>query len=222
KVLEAYALRCAVTESECANLHLDACRSRMPSGICTKSEILDICADEDCGMIRDFENPSVRLPESVANGANLNPTNEDAIETMCYSVLLNTPLRDLYDTASSVGSNAVYFGAWTGVFRYFPGIAQSSCGGYDPRIRPWYVAASSGPKNVVIVLDVSGSMSQYGRLDLAKEAAETVISSLGADSFVNVVAFSETARVLMPNTTTLVRATSENVAELVSIVQALE
>lgn len=33
-------------------------------------------------------------------------------------------------------------------------------------------------QNVIIVLDVSGSMSQYGRLDLAKEAAETVISSL--------------------------------------------
>ena len=48
----------------------------------------------------------------------------------------------------------------------------------DPRIRPWYVAASSGPKDVVIVLDVSGSMSQYGRLDLAKEAAETVINTL--------------------------------------------
>ena len=48
----------------------------------------------------------------------------------------------------------------------------------DPRIRPWYVAASSGPKDVVIVLDVSGSMSQYNRLDLAKEAAETVINTL--------------------------------------------
>lgn len=52
------------------------------------------------------------------------------------------------------------------------------CGADDPRIRPWYVAASSGPKDVVIVLDVSGSMSQYGRLDLAKEAAETVINTL--------------------------------------------
>eukprot|EP00904_Undaria_pinnatifida_P004930 jgi/Undpi1/1567/HiC_scaffold_11.g04957.m1 len=65
-------------------------------------------------------------------------------------------------------------------------------------------------------------MSQYGRLDLAKEAAETVINTLGADSFVNVVAFSETARALMPDSTTLVRATSENIAELVSIVQDLE
>ncbi|CAM9745263.1 unnamed protein product [Ascophyllum nodosum] len=222
EVLNAYQQRCAVTESECANLHLDACRSRFPSGECTQDEILDICHDEGCGMIRDFINPSVRLPASVATGPNLNPTDENAIETMCYSVLLNAPLRDLYDRASEVGSNAVYFGAWTGVFRYFPGIAQSACGEYDPRIRPWYVAASSGPKDVVIVLDISGSMSQYGRLDLAKDAAVTVIHTLGADSFINVVAFSEDARVLMPNTSTLVRATVENVDALVDLVQNLE
>ena len=24
---------------------------------------------------------------------------------------------------------------------------------YDPRVRPWYIAATSGPKDVVIVLD---------------------------------------------------------------------
>lgn len=40
---------------------------------------------QECGMVRDFDNPSVRLPESVANGANLNPTNEDVIETVSHS-----------------------------------------------------------------------------------------------------------------------------------------
>ena len=46
KVLDAYRLRCAVTAGECANLHLDACRSRLPGGACTQDEILDICAEE--------------------------------------------------------------------------------------------------------------------------------------------------------------------------------
>lgn len=40
---------------------------------------------QDCGMIRDFQNPTVRLPASVANGANLNPTDENAIETVSAS-----------------------------------------------------------------------------------------------------------------------------------------
>ena len=35
---------------------------------------------------------------------------------------------------------------------------------YDPRVRPWYVGASSGPKDVIIVLDTSGSMNSLGRM----------------------------------------------------------
>lgn len=31
----------------------------------------------------------------------------DCVKKMCYSVLLNTPLRDTFDTANEVGSNAV-------------------------------------------------------------------------------------------------------------------
>lgn len=33
-------------------------------------------------------------------------------------------------------------------------------------------------QDVVIVIDVSGSMGQHGRLDLAKEAAVTVVNTL--------------------------------------------
>lgn len=40
---------------------------------------------QGCGIIRDYTNPVVRLPESVADGANLNPTDPDAIETVSAS-----------------------------------------------------------------------------------------------------------------------------------------
>ena len=35
---------------------------------------------------------------------------------------------------------------------------------YNPTIIPWYVAASSGPKDVILVLDTSGSMRDYDRI----------------------------------------------------------
>ena len=53
----------------------------------------------------------------------------------------------------------MYFGSSTGAFRIIPAQHSEICGDYDPRCRPWFVAASSGPKDVVLVLDVSGSMT---------------------------------------------------------------
>ena len=49
--------------------------------------------------------------------------------------------------------------------------------GYDPRFRPWYSSASSGPKKVVIVVDESGSMSG-NREALARRATAAVLDTL--------------------------------------------
>ena len=53
------------------------------------------------------------------------------------------------------------------VFRMLPGYSFDCPYGdftFDPRVRPWYVGASSGPKDVIIVLDTSGSMNSLGRM----------------------------------------------------------
>ncbi|KAI8511664.1 hypothetical protein Bbelb_107640 [Branchiostoma belcheri] len=58
-------------------------------------------------------------------------------------------------------------------------------------VRNWYVsAASPKKKNVVIVIDVSGSMDTANRIDLAKQAALTVLDTLTARDWVGVVSFS--------------------------------
>ena len=45
-----------------------------------------------------------------------------------------------------------------------PGKCPNGKNNYDPRVRPWYVAASTGPKDVVLILDTSGSMGNHGRI----------------------------------------------------------
>ena len=108
----------------------------------------------------------------------------------------------------------------------FPGTEMSTdangqYNSYDPRFRPWYVSAASGPKDVVILLDISGSMLQNGRLALAKGAVVSVLNTLGHSSFVSVVAFNEEIQ-LSCFGEDLVAATPRNVAKLVEFVGGLE
>ena len=48
---------------------------------------------------------------------------------------------------------------------------------FDPRFRPWFANAATGPKDVIILIDTSGSMDN-GRMDLAKSAAKQVLKTL--------------------------------------------
>ena len=47
----------------------------------------------------------------------------------------------------------------------------------------------STKKNVVIIIDRSGSMTKAGRMALAKDAALTVLDTLTADDYVSIAIF---------------------------------
>lgn len=116
----------------------------------------------------------------------------------------------------------MYFGSPHGLSVIYPGHAQKTPYGYDPRRRRWYAAATSGPKDVVIVLDVSGSMADFRRLDLAKDAVRAVFSTLVVTDFVGIVVFSDNSRQLCAfNECRLVRATERNINELERLLNAL-
>ena len=72
------------------------------------------------------------------------------------------------------------------------------CKDYDPRYRPWYISATTGPKNIIIIIDTSGSMD-ISKLVSAKTAVKNILNSLSNVDFVGVVAFSETATKLYSN-----------------------
>lgn len=144
----------------------------------------------------------MQIPAVYLNGTNTtgnvdyNITDESVIETVCYTSDLDGALLEAYETVEStsgVSPVSTYYGSWNGVMRVFPGSGYSEeCGDYDPRIRSWYAGASSGPSDVVIVVDFSLSMNDEGRLELAKSAVETVLETMDSFTFVNVVTFDET------------------------------
>lgn len=50
--------------------------------------------------------------------------------------------------------------------------------GFDPRYRPWFANTATGPKDIIIMIDTSGSMGSESRMQLAKEAGQSVLNTL--------------------------------------------
>ncbi|HEX3034002.1 MAG TPA: VWA domain-containing protein [Thermodesulfobacteriota bacterium] len=59
-------------------------------------------------------------------------------------------------------------------------------------------AIKRAPVNLVLVIDRSGSMSEAGKLEYAKEAAKRIISGLGSNDRIGIVAYSTDVELLYP------------------------
>ena len=137
-----------------------------------------VCIDEEVYLAPAS---AVRFPEEV-NASSL--TNEEK-EFVCTSALLEDSFKAL-DNNRDKRYGRAYMGTNLGSFRSYP--ATGGCDTYDPRFRPWYVSATAGAKNVILIIDVSGSMLGDG-ISLAKEAAASVVNTLGNSDFVGLVTF---------------------------------
>ena len=64
---------------------------------------------------------------------------------------------------------------------------------YDPRFRPWYSSSASGPKDIIIAVDISGSMFANGRVAMAREAVDRVIDTLWWSDHATIVLYDDRA-----------------------------
>jgi len=162
------------------------------------------CADDNCwgatldttkvNVIKSFEfdSSAVTRVDKVTLGCAYN-----TIETAFARVAS----REYNDNASVAYQ---YYGDQaTGAMVQWPALEWCPTE-FDARLRPWYAAAAAGPRDVVIVVDDSGSMSgPY--LDLAKKAVRTVLRTLTWVDYVSVVSFDSAVKEIYSDT--LVRAT---------------
>eukprot|EP00485_Elphidium_margaritaceum_P006577 CAMPEP_0202689004 /NCGR_PEP_ID=MMETSP1385-20130828/4377_1 /ASSEMBLY_ACC=CAM_ASM_000861 /TAXON_ID=933848 /ORGANISM="Elphidium margaritaceum" /LENGTH=1091 /DNA_ID=CAMNT_0049344079 /DNA_START=25 /DNA_END=3300 /DNA_ORIENTATION=- len=165
-----------------------------------------------------------RLPNDV-DFSDANVQRDIQISALMESTILGLRDDNCYDADGNDLYCTMYFGSINGVFRIFPASenAQTDAGAYrsyDPRFRPWYVSAASGQKDVIILMDTSGSMREEKRMELAKEAVKSVLRTLGESSYVSVIAFNSVVQ-LSCFEYELVPATQRNVAELISFVDGL-
>uniref|UniRef100_A0A6Q2YL84 VWFA domain-containing protein n=1 Tax=Esox lucius TaxID=8010 RepID=A0A6Q2YL84_ESOLU len=117
------------------------------------------------------------------------------------------------------------FGSATGVTRYYPATpwrAPDKIDLYDVRRTSWYIQGASSPKDMVILVDVSGSVSGL-TLKLIKASVIEMLDTLSDDDYVNVARFNEKAEAVVPCFKHLVQANVRNkkiFKEAVQIMQA--
>ncbi|XP_063673879.1 voltage-dependent calcium channel subunit alpha-2/delta-2-like isoform X1 [Bolinopsis microptera] len=94
---------------------------------------------------------------------------------------------------------AQYFGSTSGLLRYFPAyswlLPNNQTDLYDCRFRSWYIEAAGQPRDVVFLMDTSGSM--YGwALRVAKYTAKTLLQIVSDKDYVAFYTFNLTTQSL--------------------------
>ena len=86
---------------------------------------------------------------------------------------------------------------------------------YDPRRRPWFVGASTGPKDIVLIVDKSGSMTNFvgfsntTKWNLVVDAVTDMIDTFTFSDYIGLVTFSDEADTVLQRSG-LVKGHAEN------------
>jgi len=89
----------------------------------------------------------------------------------------------------------LYYGdQGTGGLVEWPGITWCT-ETYDARLRPWYATGATGPKDLILLLDMSGSMHSSGLRDPAIRAAKAVLKTLTGNDYATIVLYNSRAKV---------------------------
>ncbi|XP_008151608.2 voltage-dependent calcium channel subunit alpha-2/delta-4 [Eptesicus fuscus] len=136
---------------------------------------------------------SVQLPTNVYN------KDPDILNGVYMSEALNAVFVENFQRDPTLTWQ--YFGSSTGFFRIYPGIKwtpdENGVITFDCRNRGWYIQAATSPKDVVIVVDTSGSMKGL-RMAIAKHTISTILDTLGENDFVNVIAYNDYIHYIEP------------------------
>lgn len=111
-----------------------------------------------------------------------------------------------------------YFGSIYGSFREYPAVG-GTCSDYDPRFRPWYIKATTAPKNIILLVDISATLDDSNKLNLLRATVTTLARKFSSVEHVSLITFNGTLNEI---TTAMEPATEDFIEDLKDIASSLE
>lgn len=130
---------------------------------------------------------AVHVPTNVYERA------PDVFRAIHWSEILDPIFANNYEQDPSLSWQ--YFGSATGFMRQYPAMSwfMEPVDLFDCRTRSWYIEAATSPKDVLILMDTSGSMTGIRR-EIARHVINNILDTLGNNDFVNIRTFSNVTR----------------------------
>ncbi|XP_029470947.1 voltage-dependent calcium channel subunit alpha-2/delta-1 isoform X4 [Rhinatrema bivittatum] len=139
-----------------------------------------------------YQHAAVHIPTDIYEGSTI------VLNELNWTQALDNVFKENREEDSTLLWQV--FGSATGLARYYPAspwINKSKTSNtidlYDVRRRPWYIQGAASPKDMLILVDVSGSVSGL-TLKLIRTSVAEMLETLSDDDFVNVVSFSNNAQ----------------------------
>ncbi|XP_059895104.1 LOW QUALITY PROTEIN: voltage-dependent calcium channel subunit alpha-2/delta-1-like [Gadus macrocephalus] len=153
----------------------------------------DFQDDPDFKRKVSYNHTAVHIPTDIYNGSTI------VLNELNWTEALEDVFRKNKEEDPSLLWQV--FGSATGLARFFPASpwmdsskTQQKIDLYDVRRRPWYIQGAASPKDMLILVDASGSVSGL-TLKLIRTSVSEMLETLSDDDYVNVVSFHETAKV---------------------------
>ncbi|XP_054845021.1 voltage-dependent calcium channel subunit alpha-2/delta-1 isoform X1 [Eublepharis macularius] len=160
----------------------------------TSSQRIKPVFEEDpiFGRQTSYQNAAVHIPTDIYEGSTI------VLNELNWTGALDDVFRKNREEDQTLLWQV--FGSATGLARYYPASpwvdksrTQNKIDLYDVRRRPWYIQGAASPKDMLILVDASGSVSGL-TLKLIRTSVIEMLETLSDDDFVNVVSFNENAQ----------------------------
>lgn len=140
-----------------------------------------------------------------------------------WSAALDSAFKENIEKDSSLRWQ--FFGSQSGFMRIYPAFKwpeiPDSPDMFDARRRPWYIQAAASPKDIMVLMDTSGSV--HGQtFKIEKAAVKALLNTLGENDYVNIAWFNTDVGWVVPCFNTLVNANSQHKKVLFEGIEALQ